>query len=176
VDVQSNGDVVLTVKPRRASPTAKVELPVTAAEMAAFVKPDGTPVLGDNTVATQAREIAGTDRDAWSVARKLADWTFKNLKWKRVDGASAASTLATREADCLEFSELFVAMARSVGLPARIISGLAHSGNSFGGHAWVEVWVGEWVELDPTWGTNFVDATHIRSKELLAYAALNVIS
>ncbi len=178
VDVQSNGDVVLRVKPRRASPTAKVELPITAAEMAAFVKPAGTPELGDKTVAAQAREIAGTDRDAWSVARKLADWTFKNLKWKRVDGASAASTLATREADCLEFSELFVAMARTLGLPARIVSGLAHTGGSFGGHAWVEVWVGEWVELDPTWGTNFVDATHIRSasSELLTYSALNVIA
>lgn len=178
VEVQSNGDVVLTVKPRRTSPSAKVELPVTTPEMAEFVKPDGTPVLGDKTVAAQAREIAGTDRDAWSVARKLADWTFKNLKWKRVDGASAASTLATREADCLEFSELFVAMARTLGLPARIVSGLVHTGGSFGGHAWVEVWVGEWVELDPTWGTNFVDATHIRSasSELLTYSALNVVS
>lgn len=177
VDVQSNGDVVLTVKPRRPSPSAKVELPVTTAEMAAFVKPDGASGLGDKTVAAQAREIAGTDRDAWSVARKLADWTFKNLKWKRVDGASAASTLATREADCLEFSELFVAMARTLGLPARIVSGLVHTGGSFGGHAWVEVWVGEWVELDPTWGTNFVDATHIRSasSELLTYSALNVV-
>lgn len=177
VDVQSNGDVVLTVKPRRASPTGKVELPVSAAEMTAFVKPTGTSGPGDKTVAAQAREIAGADRDAWSVARKLADWTFKNLKWKRVDGASAASTLATREADCLEFSELFVAMARTLGLPARIVSGLVHTGGSFGGHAWVEVWVGEWVELDPTWGTNFVDATHIRSasSELLTYSALNVI-
>jgi tetratricopeptide (TPR) repeat protein len=177
VDVQSNGDVVLTVKPRRASPSAKVELPVAASEMTAFVKPTGTTGVHDQTVVAQAREIAGNDRDAWSVARKLADWTFKNLTWKRVDGASAASTLATREADCLEFSELFVAMARTLGLPARIVSGLVHTGGSFGGHAWVEVWVGEWVELDPTWGTNFVDATHIRSasSELLTYSALNVV-
>jgi Tfp pilus assembly protein PilF len=177
VDVQSNGDLVLTVKPRRASPATKVELPVTNAEMAAFVKAGGASGTGDKTVETQAREIAANDRDAWSVARKLADWTFKNLKWKRVDGASAASTLATREADCLEFSELFVAMARTLGLPARIVSGLVHTGGSFGGHAWVEVWVGEWVELDPTWGTNFVDATHIRSasSELLTYSALNVV-
>ena len=51
------------------------------------------------------------------------------------------------------------------------------SGNSFGGHAWVEVWVGKWVELDPTWGTDFVDATHIRdsSNALVTSAALNLI-
>jgi len=174
VDERPDGSLTLTVKPRRPAVTAKLELPITAPAFVEFLKPAGA--VEDPTVAAQAREIAGADKDAWSVARKLADWTFKNLKWKRVDGASAGSTLATREADCLEFSELFVAMARSVGLPARIVSGLANSGGSFGGHAWVEVWVGEWVELDPTWGTNFVDATHIRSKELLAYAALNVIS
>ena len=69
-------------------------------------------------------------------------------------------------------------MARSLGLPARLVSGLAYSGASFGGHAWVEVYVGEWIELDPTWGTNFVDATHIRNSAngtLLTYASLNLI-
>src|ERR1043165_4575605 len=68
-------------------------------------------------------------------------------------------------------------MARSLGLPARIVSGLAYSGTAFGGHAWVEVWVGKWVELDPTWGTSFVDATHIRNttNTLLTSAALNLI-
>jgi hypothetical protein len=176
VEERSDGSIVLTVKPRRPALATQIELPVTRPEFAEVLKPAG--VREDPTVVAQAREITGADRDAWSVARKLSDWTFKNLKWKRVDGASAGSTLATREADCLEFSQLFVAMARSVGLPARRVSGLAHGGSSFGGHAWVEIWAGEWVELDPTWGTNFVDATHIRSSssELLAYAALNVIN
>jgi Flp pilus assembly protein TadD len=174
VEEKSNGDLVLTIRPRRAAPAGKIELPISAADFAPFVKPAAGEVE-DPTVASQAKEIAGADHDAWSVARKLADWTFKNLKWKRVDGASAGSTLATREADCLEFSQLYVAMSRALGLPARIVSGLAHSGNSFGGHAWVEVWVGEWIELDPTWGTNYVDATHIKSSELLAYASLNLI-
>ncbi len=58
-----------------------------------------------------------------------------------------------------------------------MVSGLAYSGNSFGGHAWVEVWAGKWIELDPTWGTDFVDATHIRntSNALVMSAALNLI-
>ena len=128
-------------------------------------------------VKDKAREIAGDDRDAWSVARKLADWTHENLEWKYVAHADVGQTLATREADCSEFSALFVTMARSLGLPARIVSGLAHSGTSFGGHAWVEVWAGRWIELDPTWGTHFVDATHIRntSSSLVTSAALNLI-
>jgi len=128
-------------------------------------------------VKKQASEIAGEDRDAWSVARKLADWTHQNLEWKVVAKADARQTLATREADCSEFSTLFVAMARSLGLPARLVSGLAYSGESFGGHAWVEVWAGKWIELDPTWGTHFVDATHVRneSSALVTSAALSLI-
>jgi len=176
VEKGSAGELLVTVRPRRAQPGKKVEIPVTMPELAPFVTPSNGKT--DPTVEVQAREIIKDDRDAWSVAQKLADWTFKNLKWKRVDVANAARTLATREADCAEFSELFVAMARAVGLPARIVTGLAHGEGSFGGHAWVEVWAGDWFELDPTWGTHFVDATHIRSTSsgLLAFAALNAIN
>src|SRR5262249_24996909 len=51
-------------------------------------------------------------------------------------------------------------------------------GGSFGGHAWVEVYAGQWIEMDPTWGTNFVDATHLRqeTEDLTTYAALNLAS
>ena len=177
VEKRGASEIVVTVAPRRAQTAQKVQLPVSDPALASFLKPTRAIRSDDQTVIAQAREIAGEDRDAWSVTRKLADWTYKNLKWKHVDDADAAETLATREADCVEFSQLFVAMARSLGLPARIVSGLAYDGNSFGGHAWVEVYAGQWIELDPTWGTDFVDATHLKSEsdELLSYTALNAI-
>jgi tetratricopeptide (TPR) repeat protein len=177
VEQKSAKELVLTIAARRSSPEKAIELPVKDAEFAQFLKATTEFAADNEQVKNQAKQIAGTDRDAWKVARKLADWTFKNLEWKHVASADAAQTLATREADCSEFSALFVAMARSLGLPARMVTGLAYSGNSFGGHAWVEVWVGKWIELDPTWGTDFVDATHIRdsSNALVTSAALNLI-
>ncbi|HEX5964358.1 MAG TPA: transglutaminase domain-containing protein, partial [Pyrinomonadaceae bacterium] len=177
VEQKSPNELVVTVAARRPGPEKKIQLPVTNAEVAAFLKSTVEISSDHESVIAQARQIAGEDRDAWSVAQKLADWTYKNLEWKSVARAGAAETLATREADCSEFSQLYVSMARSLGLPARIVSGLAYSGNSFGGHAWVEVWIGEWIELDPTWGTHFVDATHIRnqSSTLVTAAALNLI-
>jgi tetratricopeptide (TPR) repeat protein len=176
-DKRSDTELIVTLRPRRPPSARKVEIPVKSAELEPFLKPTREITSHSPEVIAQAKEIAGDDRDAWSVARKLSDWTFKNLKWKRVDYANAKDTLAAREADCLEFSELFVAMARSLGLPARIVLGMAHTDGSFGAHAWVEVWIGEWVELDPTWGMNFADATHIRSSssELIAYSSLNLI-
>jgi Flp pilus assembly protein TadD len=174
---RSEQELILTVRPRRFAQGAKVQLPISQPELAEFLKPTRDIRSDDKSVIERAREIAGDDRDAWSVARKLSDWTYKNLKWKRVDYADAAQTLATREADCSEFSQLFVAMARSLGLPARIVTGIAYGDGSFGGHAWVEVYAGQWIELDPTYGTDFVDATHVRSSsnELLSYAALNLV-
>jgi len=177
VEQKSAKELVLTIAARRSSPEKAIELPVKDAEFAQFLKATTEFAADNEEVKNQAKQIAGTDRDAWKVARKLAEWTFKNLEWKHVTNADAAQTLATREADCSEFSALYVAMARSLGLPARMVTGLAYSGKSFGGHAWVEVWVGKWVELDPTWGTDFVDATHIRdsSNALVTSAALHLI-
>jgi tetratricopeptide (TPR) repeat protein len=177
VEQKSAQELILTVAARRSGTEKAVTLPVKDPQFAADVKATSEFPADDENVKKQASEIAGDDRDAWSVARKLADWTHQNLEWKKVDSADAAQTLATREADCSEFSALFIAMARSLGLPARMVSGLAYSGDSFGGHAWVEVWVGRWIELDPTWGTHFVDATHIRdaSSALVTSAALNLI-
>ena len=177
VEQKSATELLVTVAARHPAAEKAIELPVKDAELAPYLKPTSEFASDKQEVIDRAREIAGNDRDAWSVARKLADWTHKNLQWKMVQRADAVQTLATREADCSEFSALFIAMARSLGLPARMVSGIAYTGSAFGGHAWVEVWAGRWIELDPTWGTDFVDATHIRNatNTLITTAALNQI-
>ena len=177
VEQKSPTELLVTVAARHPEVAKAIQLPIKNPELAEYLKATPEFAADKKEVIDQARAIAGDDRDAWSVAQKLADWTHKNLEWKYVVSADAVQTLATREADCSEFSELFVGMARSLGLPARMVSGLAYSGGSFGGHAWVEVWIGKWIELDPTWGTWFVDATHIRNagNALLTTAGLKLI-
>ncbi|HSK63349.1 MAG TPA: transglutaminase domain-containing protein [Pyrinomonadaceae bacterium] len=177
VEQKSSTELLVTVAARRPGTEKALQLPIKNPELAEYLKATAEFAADKKEVIDKAREIAGNDRDAWSVAQKLADWTHKNLEWKFVVRADAVQTLATREADCTEFSELFVGMARSLGLPARMVSGLAYNGSSFGGHAWVEVWIGKWIELDPTWGTSFVDATHIRNADdrLLTSAGLKLI-
>lgn len=177
VEQKSPTELVVTVAARRPGAEKPLQLPVKDPSLAEYLKATPEFAADRKEVIEQARQIAGNDRDAWSVARKLAEWTHKNLEWKLVASADPVLTLATREADCTEFSALFVGMARSLGLPARTVSGLAYNGSSFGGHAWVEVWIGKWIELDPTWGTSFVDATHIRATgdALLTSAGLNLL-
>jgi transglutaminase-like putative cysteine protease len=68
-----------------------------------------------------------------------------------------ATTLAQRAGTCRDFSVLFVAVCRSVGLAARFVSGyqegdLTQASHDL--HAWAEVYVpgGGWRGFDPTLG------------------------
>jgi len=63
---------------------------------------------------------------------------------------------------------LYVAMARAVGLPARIAVGLVFMRGAFYYHAWPEVYLREgegtglWLPVDPTLNQFPADATHLR--------------
>jgi transglutaminase-like putative cysteine protease len=83
---------------------------------------------------------------------------------------SAREVLRTRVGDCNEHTALFVAMARAVGIPARIAVGLAYVRGVQGAfyyHAWPEVYLEEegrglWLPVDPTFNQFPADATHVR--------------
>jgi hypothetical protein len=74
--------------------------------------------------------------------------------------------IETKRGDCTEHSDLFVTLARSLGIPARLANGFIYGEDSmlsFGGHAWCEVVVdGKWYPVDPTWGETMPNATHLR--------------
>ncbi|MEO8678660.1 MAG: transglutaminase-like domain-containing protein [Vicinamibacterales bacterium] len=81
---------------------------------------------------------------------------------------SAKEVLRTRVGDCNEHTVLFVAMARSLGIPARIDVGVAFVRGAFYYHAWPEVYIDEgkgrgmWLPVDPTFNQFPADATHLR--------------
>jgi hypothetical protein len=80
---------------------------------------------------------------------------------------SAREVLRTRIGDCNEHTALFVAMARSIGIPSRIAAGLVFVRGGFYYHAWPEVYIDEgarglWLPVDPTFNQFPADATHFR--------------
>jgi transglutaminase-like putative cysteine protease len=81
---------------------------------------------------------------------------------------SAREVLRTRIGDCNEHTALFVAMARALGIPARIAVGLAFVRGAFYYHAWPETYIDEgaargfWLPVDPTFNQFPADATHFR--------------
>lgn len=96
---------------------------------------------------------------------------------------AAAAILDPQDAVCMEFTDLFIAVARSAGIPTREVEGYAYTQNERlrplslalnGGdilHAWPEYWDDNlgWVQIDPTWGStsggldyfNKLDFNHI---------------
>jgi len=50
---------------------------------------------------------------------------------------------------CNEAATLFVALARSTGLPARTVAGLIYMNGRFYYHAWAEVYLTDWVAVTP---------------------------
>ncbi|HEV2666655.1 MAG TPA: transglutaminase domain-containing protein, partial [Blastocatellia bacterium] len=175
VESSDSSMVIVTTSARRIPEKLTIQLPVAGAEFAPFLSPTDRINSKDPRIVALAKQIAGEDADGRDVARKIGEWTYRNLKWKKVE-SDTVETLASREADCLEHSELYVALARSLGLPARVVTGAALGGGSFGAHAWVEIYLGKWVEVDPTWGLmDRVDATHLRfdGDAFTSYAMLN---
>jgi transglutaminase-like putative cysteine protease len=75
---------------------------------------------------------------------------------------SAVQVLETRRGDCNEHTVLFVALARAMGIPARTAAGLVYLNGRFYYHAWPEVYLRDWVAVDPTFGQVPADAAHIR--------------
>ena len=84
---------------------------------------------------------------------------------------SALEVLRTKIGDCNEHTALYVAMARAVGIPARIAVGLVYIRGVQGAfyyHAWPEVYLDEgngqglWLPVDPTLNQFPADGTHLR--------------
>lgn len=80
--------------------------------------------------------------------------------------ASAAEVVRQREGDCTEHAVLLAALARALGIPARVVFGLAYAPayadreQVFVPHAWVMAWVdGRWVGLEAALAG--FDAAHI---------------
>jgi hypothetical protein len=77
--------------------------------------------------------------------------------------ASAAWAFEAGAGDCTEHSVLLTAMARSVGVPARVVNGYLYTGGAFWAHAWTEVWIGgTWYAIDSTQDGGRVSPGHIR--------------
>ena len=116
-----------------------------------------------------ARQIVGTERDENTQAVLIVDWIQQNVEDVAVDSFSALDVLATRKAECQGHTYLYAALARSIGIPTRVVNGLVYTDNYGGGffyHTWAESRIhGRWVPVDPTFGQPVADATHIKLLE-----------
>ncbi|HVX39178.1 MAG TPA: transglutaminase-like domain-containing protein [Gemmatimonadaceae bacterium] len=131
--------------------------------MRAYTRPEPLLQSTDPRIRALARTIVGNERDPRIVAERLNRWVHDSIAPRITFGVpSAVQVLRTRAGDCNEHTQLYVALARAVGLPARIAAGLAYVDGKFYYHAWPEVLLRDWVAVDPTFGQFPADAAHLR--------------
>lgn len=146
-------------------------------EVKRYLSPTETINSDDIKIIEQATYIAEGKDDLYRVVFDTGIWVKDNINYnlntltENVQ-QNARWVLDHKEGVCDEITVLFIAMLRSVGIPAKFVSGQTYSNliDGFGNHAWTEVYFpGEgWVSFDVTYGQfGYVDASHIKFKESL---------
>jgi transglutaminase-like putative cysteine protease len=133
----------------------------------------------DPEIVKTASQLAEGEDDAYIVVGNLVSWIQENVNYSLnsiTEKASQPASWVIRNnyGVCDEITSLFIAMARSLGIPARFVSGVAYTNwndiNDWGAHAWAEIYYpgAGWVAYDVTYSElGYVDATHIALKESL---------
>jgi len=132
----------------------------------------------DPEIIAKANEIAGSEKNTWKAATKICKWVNESIKDKnyRVGFGTAKQTLKELQGDCSEHTVLFIGLARAIGIPARICTGIVFHRDAFYYHFWPEVYIGKWVSMEPTLGQLQADASHLQfnSKPMETESALEL--
>ncbi|MFZ5806921.1 MAG: transglutaminase-like domain-containing protein [Verrucomicrobiota bacterium] len=122
-----------------------------------------TPCLevNDPAIIELAKQAVGDEKHPLRAAKKIEHFVRNYIKIKDLSTgfATAAETAKTATGDCTENALLAAALGRAVGLPTRIVVGLAYldevdkedaTGGKFGFHLWAEAWMDEniWYPMD----------------------------
>lgn len=119
-------------------------------------------------IADFAKSIVGDAKTDLQRMRKLRAFLsdYINQKGLDVGYASALETLDSRRGDCTEHAVLLTALARSLGIPARMVTGIAYvermggASRVFVPHAWTQAYIdGRWISFDSA--ERRFDSTHI---------------
>jgi transglutaminase-like putative cysteine protease len=128
-------------------------------ELAEFLADSSATRAPDDLVALAADVAAG--RTPHETAQEICHAVRDAVEY--VPGATAVHSAAAeawgeRKGVCQDMAQISVGALRSVGIPARYVSGYLHPRRSAEvgevvtgeSHAWVEWWAGEWIPYDPT--------------------------
>jgi transglutaminase-like putative cysteine protease len=117
---------------------------------------------------TQIRELADelkTPERIYQYVVEALDYDFSRVTEEKPRLGALGALQNQNSAVCREFTDLFIALARAAGIPAREINGFAYTENAKQRplfmakdilHVWPEYYDREkktWVMVDPTWGS-----------------------
>ena len=162
VNVKATGYVEVFSKPFR-----NIYKPLTSAQKAAYTAGQKYWETDNSFIRQKAAELK-TPKAIYNFVSSYLSYNENRLNQPRIERmGAAAAVLSPKDAVCMEFTDLFIAISRAAGIPAREVEGYAYTQNSRlrplslaleNGdvlHAWPEYWDDQqgWIQIDPTWGT-----------------------
>jgi transglutaminase-like putative cysteine protease len=105
-----------------------------------------------------ARKAVEHAKEPWERCEALAEAVVRAVRYKSGTSDvqdSAAAAFKSGEGVCQDHAHVYITAARSLGIPARYVSGYLYSGEGgdAASHAWGDVWLGPdsgWRSLDVT--------------------------
>lgn len=112
-----------------------------------------TLIVVDEETRDLALEIIGNTTSTLEAIVKLTTWVNNHVEYEfNNDIRTSKEVLEERKGACTEYANLYASLARSVGIPTRIVAGVTNTGTRWVRHAWAESLVGDtWVPVDPTY-------------------------
>ena len=130
-------------------------------------------IKSDSTIDAYAKKLCQNETTEQAKAKILYNWVGANISYDydkadrvfRNDSNIASGAIPafeTRKGICFDYSCLYVAMSRAVGIKVRLITGEGYNGSSWVGHAWNQVFLtgqNNWINVDTTFyhGGNYFD-------------------
>lgn len=157
-----SGDVVEVVRERidvRDEAWAAAQDPLFAPDLAPteFIQSRHPKILA------QARHLTAGVRSPLAAIEGVVNWVYRELeKRPTMSVPNALEVLASRVGDCNEHAVLAAALLRAARIPTRVAVGVLYFEGRFYYHAWLEVYWGRWMAVDPLLGQIPADAAHIR--------------
>ncbi len=155
----------------------KVVYPLQNTDYGEFLQSTPSVTVNDPEIIALAEELTQGEDDALVVVGKIAGWVENNIEYS-LDSVTAEASqssrwvLQNRRGVCDELTNLFIALSRASGIPARFVSGAAFTNSplfpdGWAVHGWAEVYLPPygWIPVDVTYRQiGQVDLGHIPLK------------
>ncbi len=134
-----------------------------------FTKADKYIEVDNQQIQKKAKELKNIE-EIYNYVTSTVKYDYTRLETNKYNRRGAVATINTPDKSiCVDFADLFVALARAKGIPARGLVGYGYSDdtnlrptkveglvNSTVLHAWGEYYdktSKRWIQVDPTWGS-----------------------
>ncbi|OGH38319.1 MAG: hypothetical protein A3B44_01585 [Candidatus Levybacteria bacterium RIFCSPLOWO2_01_FULL_38_21] len=154
IDVNANGKIKITLSPKKE--------PKTDNELSKYLKPKKYWEADNEKIKKLAQSLK-TPRAIYDYVSGYLKYDYSRVSSNKPRLGALNSMNDPFSAVCLEFTDLFVTLARAAGIPSREIDGYAYTQNSKKRplslvkdvlHAWPQYYdkdIKTWVMVDPTW-------------------------